>query len=82
MSLPQNQNLRYTYKDYLSWPEEEKYQLIDGVPYMQSALSWQHQSILGEMFTQFNNYLRNHQCKAFRPPLIYGYRMGMKKMKK
>jgi Uma2 family endonuclease len=68
MPLPKNQNEKYTYKDYLTWPGEERWELIDGVPYMQAAPSWEHQSILGEILTQFNNYLRDKQCKVFSAP--------------
>ena len=68
MPLPKNQNKKYTYKDYLTWPDEERYELIEGIPYLQAALSWQHQSILGEILTQFNNYLRDKECKAFAAP--------------
>ena len=41
MPLPE-QETRYTYKQYLEWPEEERWELIEGVPCMQAAPSWQH----------------------------------------
>lgn len=63
-----NQNGRYTYKDYLTWPEEENWELIDGTPYMQAAPSWQHQAIIGNIITQFNNYLQGKSCFAFPAP--------------
>jgi len=67
MPLPQ-ENRKYTYADYKQWPDEEKYEIIDGVPYMQAAPSWQHQSISAELVTQFSNYLRNKSCKVFHAP--------------
>jgi len=69
MSIAQiNQNGRYTYKEYLTWSEEEKWELIDGTPYMQAAPSWQHQAIIGNIITQFNNYLQGKSCFAFPAP--------------
>ncbi|MFL0197114.1 Uma2 family endonuclease [Clostridium sp. WILCCON 0269] len=67
MSLPQEKK-KYTYADYLAWPEEEKFELIDGIPYMQAVPSWQHQSISTELITQFSNYLKNKPCRVFHAP--------------
>lgn len=67
MPLP-NQNRKYTYADYLKWPEGERWEIIDGVPIMQAAPSWQHQSITGELFRQISNYLVNKPCRAFTSP--------------
>lgn len=63
-----NRKGRYSYKDYLSWPEEENWELIEGTPYMQAAPSWQHQAIIGNIITQFNNYLQGKSCFAFPAP--------------
>jgi Uma2 family endonuclease len=59
---------QYTYKDYLSWPKEERWELIEGVPYMQAAPSWQHQAISAELSRQFANHLINTPCKVFTAP--------------
>lgn len=40
---------KYTYGDYLTWPEDERWEIIDGVPYLQAALSTVHQEILMEL---------------------------------
>ncbi|MDA8227276.1 MAG: Uma2 family endonuclease, partial [Desulfitobacterium hafniense] len=37
-SLPQVER-QYTYADYLAWPEDERVEIIDGVPYMQATPS-------------------------------------------
>jgi hypothetical protein len=29
----------YTYTDYLTWDEDERYELIDGIPYMMAPLN-------------------------------------------
>ncbi|MCP2240630.1 hypothetical protein [Thermoanaerobacterium thermosaccharolyticum] len=45
MPLPK-ENKKYTYADYLTWPEGERYEIINEVPYMQAAPTWQHQAVL------------------------------------
>jgi Uma2 family endonuclease len=68
MSLPIQENKKYTYADYLTWPEEERWELIDGTPCMQAAPSWQHQSVSGELFRQISNYLHGKSCRVFTAP--------------
>ena len=67
MPLPQKNNL-YTYAEYLTWPEGERLELINGVPFMQAAPLWQHQSISRELMLQFGEYLRNKACQVFAAP--------------
>jgi len=50
MSISQNNpSQKYTYADYLTWPEGERWEIIDGVSYMQVAPTWQHQAIAGDL---------------------------------
>ena len=67
MPLPQSEK-QYTYKEYLSWPEDERWEILDGRPYMQAAPSWQHQAICFELGRQFGNYLAGKSCRAFTAP--------------
>ena len=67
MPLP-NQERKYTYADYLTWPEGERWEIIDGVPYMQAAPTWQHQAISVELTSQFNIYLKGKHCRVFAAP--------------
>ena len=60
----------YTYADYVEWDTEERYELIDGVPYMMSpSPGFTHQRTLGELLTAFSNYLAGRQCIALAAPL-------------
>lgn len=61
-------NKKYTFADYLTWPENERWEIIDGVPRMQAAPTWQHQAISRELLTQFNNYLKDKPCQVFASP--------------
>ncbi|MFH0924886.1 MAG: Uma2 family endonuclease [bacterium] len=60
---------RYTYKDYLTWPDEERWELIEGVAYdMSPAPSRLHQGILMELSRQFANYLLDKSCRVYIAP--------------
>ncbi|WP_367142650.1 hypothetical protein [Desulfosporosinus sp.] len=53
MSLP-NVLKKHTYADYLTWPEHERWELINGLPYnMTPAPSTEHQRISRELVMQF-----------------------------
>ncbi|EHQ91988.1 Uma2 family endonuclease [Desulfosporosinus youngiae] len=67
MSLSK-QDRKYTYADYLKFPDDERWEIIDGIPYMQSAPTWQHQGISRELMLQFGEYLRDKQCQVFAAP--------------
>ena len=59
----------FTYGDYEKWPEDRRRELIDGVPYdMTPAPSRKHQEILGEIYLQFANCLKNKSCKVYLAP--------------
>jgi len=67
MSLSE-ENKKHTYADYITWPENERWEIFDGVPYMQSAPKWQHQSISSELHRQISNYLIGKPCRVFASP--------------
>ena len=67
MPLPEK-NKKYTYADYLTWSEEERWEIINGVPYLQVAPTWQHQAVLLELARQFANYLQDKSCRVFTAP--------------
>ena len=68
MPLPEPEQV-YTYSDYLTWPDEERWELIHGIPYnMSPAPSRQHQQISFEMARQIGNFLKDTSCRAFTAP--------------
>lgn len=67
MPLPKEEK-KYTYADYLTLSEGERWEIIDGIPYMQAAPTWQHQSISGELYRQISNYLISNPCRVFAAP--------------
>ena len=62
-------NQLYTLDDYLSWDSDERYELMDGVAYLQAAPSIEHQSIVAEITRQLSNILKGGKCVAIPAPL-------------
>ena len=58
-------DVRYTYSDYLKWDDDERRELIDGVPYLMAAPNRKHQGILGNLHLQFGNFLEGKSCKVY-----------------
>ena len=61
-------NKRYTYSDYVQWDDDERWELIDGVPYVMSAPSPRHQELLGNLHGQLWSFLKGKQCKVYMAP--------------
>ncbi len=62
-------NSKYTYADYLKWPENERWEIIDGTAYdMTPAPKTVHQNVAGNLFTIFNVFLKGKSCKVFIAP--------------
>ena len=77
MSLPK-ENKIYTYSDYLSWPEDERIEIINGVPYLQAAPSRIHQEVLSELHRQISNYIVNKECRVYPAPFHVVLDLGEK----
>ncbi|HBV86870.1 MAG TPA: Uma2 family endonuclease [Desulfosporosinus sp.] len=59
---------KHTYADYLTYPADERWEIIDGIPHMQSAPTWQHQVVSVQLASQFNDYLKGKPCRVFTAP--------------
>src|SRR6266571_9322844 len=60
---------RYTYAEYCTWDDNQRWELIDGVPYnMTPAPSTKHQSILGNLSLVISTHLKGKTCKPFVAP--------------
>ena len=62
---------RYTYADYLTWGNDERWEIINGIPYnMSPAPGTKHQQISWELSAQIRNFLieRESSCLAFHAP--------------
>ena len=61
-------NKRYTYADYLTWDDDQRWELIDGVPFLMSAPTVQHQRISGNLFVEIKTFLKGKPCEVFYAP--------------
>jgi Uma2 family endonuclease len=69
MGLPRRDAELHTYADLLTWPEDIRYELIDGVAYLMSpAPSRVHQEVVGELFRQIANALAGTPCRPYVAP--------------
>jgi Uma2 family endonuclease len=60
----------YTVADYMSWPDDERLELIAGRIFdMSPAPSIKHQSITGEFYSQLKQKLKGKSCIPFIAPV-------------
>ena len=53
----------YTYRRYCEeLDDSNRYEIIEGVPYLMAAPSDRHQAILGEIFARLHVFLRGKKC--------------------
>lgn len=68
MSLPQRDGAHHTYANYLTWPEDVRYELIDGIAYLMAPPLRVHQEIVGELYHQVRTALEGKPCRAYVAP--------------
>ncbi len=64
-----SENELFTYADYMTWPDGERWELIDGEAYMMSpAPSRKHQEISIDLASQFHTFLKGKKCRVYDAP--------------
>ena len=59
----------YTYGDYRTWPDDERWELIDGSAWaMSPAPGTRHQVVTGEIYRRIANFLVGRPCRAYIAP--------------
>lgn len=59
----------YTYGEYKTWPYDERWELIEGIPYdMSPAPRRFHQEISVELLTLIKQFLKGKNCKVYAAP--------------
>jgi Uma2 family endonuclease len=70
MALPKADEHRFTYADYLQWPDDERWELIDGKAYaMAPAPTISHQSLVLSIAKQIDEALDGTPCRALIAPV-------------
>ena len=58
----------FTYRDYLSWGEDVRCELIEGIPYMMAGPGEWHQWVTGGIHRQLGNWLEGKPCRVYSAP--------------
>jgi Uma2 family endonuclease len=67
--LAEDMGKRFTYAEYCTWDDEQRWELIDGVPYnMTPAPATRHQRISSNLHLVISEFLRGKQCTPFYAP--------------
>jgi Uma2 family endonuclease len=62
-------NRRYTYGDYLTWEDDRRYEIIDGLVYnMSPAPCRRHQEVIRELVLQIGSFMKGRKCELFFAP--------------
>jgi Uma2 family endonuclease len=70
MSLAMKDSQYHCYGDYLTWPDDVRYELIDGDAYLMApAPDLAHQDVVGEIYVQARLALKGKPCRAFVAPV-------------
>jgi Uma2 family endonuclease len=75
--LRETRDGEYTYADYEAWDTDERYELIDGVPYLMAAPGERHQRISAELTRQFANFLVGKPCRVYAAPFDVRLNAGL-----
>jgi Uma2 family endonuclease len=69
MGLPLRDTQHHAYAEYLAWPEDARYELIDGIAYLMSpAPPRSHRELAGELYLQVRLALEGKTCRAYYAP--------------
>lgn len=68
MSTAEKLQQRYTYADYTQWPDDKRWELINGEVHAMTAPLRLHQDIVFELGRQVGNYLQGKPCKGYVAP--------------
>ena len=70
MGLEPRKEKRYTYADYLQWPDDTRYELIDGEVFRLAPTPLiEHQEVAGEVYCQLRNQLDGKACRPYIAPV-------------
>jgi Uma2 family endonuclease len=60
---------RFTYRHYKTWPDSERWELIEGHAWsMSPAPKSRHQELAGRLFRRIGNFLEGKTCRVFNAP--------------
>ncbi|MBI4471413.1 MAG: Uma2 family endonuclease [Acidobacteria bacterium] len=60
---------RYTWTDYQSWNDDQRWEIIDGEAFLMASPTSRHQIIVGELHAQMHRYFKGQPCRLFVAPM-------------
>ena len=75
-------NQKYTYRDYLTWPDEERWEIIEGRAYPTygptalAAPNATHQRLVRKLLLSLGIYLEGKPCEVFVSPFDVVFEEG------
>lgn len=80
MGLPAKKVSKFTYADYVTWDDNERWEIIHGEAFnMTPAPATVHQITAGEIFGQIWSQLKGKQCNVFSAPFDVRLPLGDQK---
>ncbi len=70
MALPEKKQQKFTFADYLTWSNEKRWEIVDGIPLEMSAPSTSHQRIVRNLSKVLIDVLEKNKsrCELFFAP--------------
>lgn len=68
MSEPSPSRRIFTYADLRSWPDDERWELIEGEAFAMTSPSWQHQGVCMNLGVQLSLHFRGQGCRVLPAP--------------
>lgn len=77
MGIPQDLNATYTYGDYLTWDNDQRWEIFDGTPYaMAPAPTRKHQDVSMNLSVLLKNFLKDKPCRVYAAPFDVRFPQG------
>jgi len=59
----------YTYDDYLTWSDDERWEIVDGVSYAMASPTVRHQALIVNLTLVMGPFFKGKSCRLFVAPL-------------
>jgi Uma2 family endonuclease len=59
---------RFTYGQYKNWPEDQRWELIDGEAWAMAGAGTRHQELVGRLHVWFRAFLEGKPCRVILAP--------------
>ena len=67
--LKKKSDEKFNYADYLTWPDDERWEIIEGVAYnMSPSPVREHQRVSAIIFAKIYNFLSGRECEVYFAP--------------